>query len=294
MRSGPETESGVTGKIRVSMRMATCGSWIGECRIGWSSWTPRTGDQREYLYPDPRNGNHEILIDPSGLIWLPEHRGRTGDKEKRLLGFNPATETFEHQIPMDPDNVVRNPTKFMQSLAMDSKGNIYVGWIMGGALSKWDRATGEVSVFRIPTPHAISLRRRGRSQRQYLDCPLERRQDRQVRYVQQFVDRVHGADLPRAHAAAECRLTEQRLVGHLFGWPASREARQAGPGHGQDDRVDDPAAKRRTLRCRRRSPGQHLVRRRGAANRRRVRSVALEVRPAQRDVHVLSETAAAR
>ena len=116
---------------------------------------PRTGEQKEYLYPDPRNGNHEILIDPSGMIWLPEHRGRTGAKEKRLLGFDPKTEKFEYQIPMDPDNVVRNPTKFMQSLAMDSKGNIYVGWIMGGALSKWDRATGEVSVFRIPTPHAI-------------------------------------------------------------------------------------------------------------------------------------------
>lgn len=116
---------------------------------------PRTGEQKAYLYPDPRNGNHEILIDPAGLIWLPEHRGRTGDKEKRLLGFNPETEKFEYQIPMDPDNVVRNPTKFLQSLAMDSKGNIYIGWIMGGALSKWDRATGEVSVFRIPTPHSI-------------------------------------------------------------------------------------------------------------------------------------------
>ena len=116
---------------------------------------PRTGDQKEWLYPDPRNGNHEILIDPTGMIWLPEHRGRTGDKEKRLLGFNPETEEFEQQILMDPDDVVRNPTKFLQSLAMDSKGNIYVGWIMGGALSKWDRATGEVSVFRIPTPHAI-------------------------------------------------------------------------------------------------------------------------------------------
>ena len=116
---------------------------------------PRTGEQKEYLYPAPRNGNHEILIDRSGLIWLPEHRGRTGAAEKRLLGFNPETEEFEHLIPMDPDDVVRNPTKFMQSLAMDSKGNIYVGWIMGGALSKWDRATGEVSVFRIPTPHAI-------------------------------------------------------------------------------------------------------------------------------------------
>ena len=116
---------------------------------------PRTGEQKEWLYPEPRNGNHEILIDPTGMIWLPEHRGRTGAQEKRLLGFNPETEEFEYQIPMDPDNVVRNPTKFLQSLAMDSKGNIYVGWIMGGALSKWDRATGEVSVFRIPTPHAI-------------------------------------------------------------------------------------------------------------------------------------------
>lgn len=116
---------------------------------------PRTGAQKEYLYPDPRNGNHEILIDRTGMIWLPEHRGRTGDKEKRLLGFNPKTEKFEYQIPMDPDNVVRNPTKFLQSLAMDSKGNIYIGWIMGGALSKWDRETNEVSVFRIPTPHAI-------------------------------------------------------------------------------------------------------------------------------------------
>ena len=116
---------------------------------------PRTNEQREFLYPDPRNGNHEILIDPSGMIWLPEHRGRQNTAEKRLLGFNSKTEEWTQQISMDPDNVVRNPTKFLQSLAMDSKGNIYVGWIMGGALSKWDRATGEVSVFRIPTPHAI-------------------------------------------------------------------------------------------------------------------------------------------
>ena len=46
---------------------------------------PRTGEQKEYLYPDPRNGNHEVLIDRDGIIWLPEHRGQTGDKEKRLL-----------------------------------------------------------------------------------------------------------------------------------------------------------------------------------------------------------------
>ncbi|MDA2937929.1 hypothetical protein MYX75_06680 [Acidobacteria bacterium AH-259-A15] len=116
---------------------------------------PRTGEQKEYLYPDPRNGNHEVLIDRNGMIWLPEHRGATGSKEKRLLGFNPKTEQWEYKIAMDPENVVRNSTKFLQSLALDSKGNIYVGWIMGGALSKWDRATNKVSVFRIPTPHAV-------------------------------------------------------------------------------------------------------------------------------------------
>ena len=56
---------------------------------------------------------------------------------------------------MDPDNVIRNPNKWMQSIAFDSKDNIYVGWIMGGALSKYERATKKVSVFPLPTPSAI-------------------------------------------------------------------------------------------------------------------------------------------
>jgi streptogramin lyase len=116
---------------------------------------PRTGEQKEWMYPDPTNGNHEILIDREGMIWLPQHSGQSPSKEKRLLMFNPKTEKFERQIVMDPENTVRNSIKWMQSLAMDSKGNIYVGWIMGGALSKWDRATNEVSVYRIPTPKAI-------------------------------------------------------------------------------------------------------------------------------------------
>jgi virginiamycin B lyase len=116
---------------------------------------PRTGEQKDYLLPDPKNGTHEVLVDRDGMIWLPEHSGVQPSKTKRLLGFNPKTEQFERQIPMDPDNVVRNPIKWLQSLAMDSKGNIYVGWIMGGALSKYDRATGKVSVFRVPTPHTI-------------------------------------------------------------------------------------------------------------------------------------------
>jgi virginiamycin B lyase len=116
---------------------------------------PRTGEQKDYLLPDPKNGIHEVLVDRDGTIWLPEHSGVQPRKAKRLLGFNPKTEQWDRQIPMDPDNVVRNPIKWLQSLTADSKGNIYVGWIMGGALSKYDRATGKVSVFRVPTPHTI-------------------------------------------------------------------------------------------------------------------------------------------
>ena len=116
---------------------------------------PRTGEQKDFLLPDPKNGTHEVLVDRDGMIWLPEHSGVQPSAPKRLLGFNPKTETFEQIIPMDPENVVSNSIKWMQSLALDSKGNIYIGWIMGGALSKWDRATNKVSVFRVPTPHSI-------------------------------------------------------------------------------------------------------------------------------------------
>jgi len=116
---------------------------------------PRTGEMTDYVLPDPKNGIHEVLTDPTGMIWLPEHQGVQPSNVKRLLGFNPQTGKWERQIPMDPNNVVRNPIKWMQSLAMDSKGNIYVGWIMGGALSKWERATNRVSVFPIPMHNAI-------------------------------------------------------------------------------------------------------------------------------------------
>ena len=117
---------------------------------------PRTGAMKDYILPDPKNGIHEVSVDRNGMIWLPEHGGATPSNVKRLLGFNPKTEEWEHQIPMDPENVVRNPIKWMQSLAFDSKDNIYVGWIMGGALSKYERATKKVSVFPIPVPNAIA------------------------------------------------------------------------------------------------------------------------------------------
>ena len=114
---------------------------------------PRTGERKEWLTPHPKSDVHEVLVGRDGMIWMPEHA--EGGVPSFLLGFNPKTEKWEKNIDLDPENAVRNSIKWMQSTAMDSKGNIYVGWIMGGALSKYEPATGKVSVFRIPTPHAI-------------------------------------------------------------------------------------------------------------------------------------------
>ena len=117
---------------------------------------PRTGEQKSFMLPNGSiNGIHEVNIDRNGNIWLPEHGGQTPSAVKHLLRFNPKTEKFEEQIPLDPDNVVRNTIKWTQSIAFDSKDNIYVGWIMGGALSKYDRQTKKVTVFPVPTHNAI-------------------------------------------------------------------------------------------------------------------------------------------
>ena len=116
---------------------------------------PRTAEQKDYELPDPKNGIHEVMIDPSGMIWLAQHSGVQPQSVKRLLAFNPESQKFEQAIPMDPDNVIRNPIKWLQSIALDSKSNIYVGWIMGGALSKYDRQTKKVTVFTVPQINAI-------------------------------------------------------------------------------------------------------------------------------------------
>jgi len=117
---------------------------------------PRTGEQKDYLYPDgAKLGNHDLTIDRFGIVWAPEHSGLQPTGKKRILGFNPKTEKWEHQIPGDPDNVIRNEMKWMQSMALDSKSNLYVGWIMGGAISKWERATGKVTVYPISDRGAV-------------------------------------------------------------------------------------------------------------------------------------------
>ena len=117
---------------------------------------PRTGAQKDFVLPDPKAGVHELVIDRDGMIWVPELGGQPRTREYRLLGFNPKTEKWQFQINADPDNIIRNPNKVgMHGTTVDSKGNLYMNWFGNGAIGKWDRENGKISVFRIPTNAAI-------------------------------------------------------------------------------------------------------------------------------------------
>ncbi|MBM3778848.1 MAG: hypothetical protein FJW23_11540 [Acidimicrobiia bacterium] len=116
---------------------------------------PLTGDFKEYLIPDPLNGMHDIRVAKDGRVWVPEHRGlpERGRSPKHLSVFNPRTEQWEGRWRLDPDDEIKTNSgeKWPQSLAIDSKGNVYVGWIQGGALSKFEKATGKVTTHIPPT-----------------------------------------------------------------------------------------------------------------------------------------------
>ena len=117
---------------------------------------PRTGAQKDFVLPDPKAGVHELVIDRDGMIWVPELGGQPRTRDYRMLGFNPISEKWQFQVVADPDNAIRNPNKVgMHATTIDSKGNLYMNWFMNGAIGKWDRENGKISIFRIPTPGAI-------------------------------------------------------------------------------------------------------------------------------------------
>ena len=111
---------------------------------------PRTGERKDYVVPEPTNGIHDLAVDKNGMVWFGEHRGTSGTAVKHLNMLNPKTEKWEARYPLDPEGVLKSSQKWAQSIAIDSKGNVYVGWIGGGGLSRWDRETKKMTAYNTP------------------------------------------------------------------------------------------------------------------------------------------------
>ena len=118
---------------------------------------PRTGHSKEFLLPDPEGGSDEVVGASTGMLWIPQFSmGQQALKKppRLLYGFNIKTEKWEKQINLDPEGDIRAALKTPYTPTVDSKGNVYVGWIVGDALSKVDPKTDSVTVYRIPYPNA--------------------------------------------------------------------------------------------------------------------------------------------
>jgi streptogramin lyase/mono/diheme cytochrome c family protein len=149
-----DVEGGGPGRRRVGITMQLDGQgnvWMVENSSRLVKLDPRTGQQKDFKLPDhPKYGIHEILIDRTGMIWIPAN-APTGP---RLLQFDSKTEQWAKQIDPDPDNVIPSPKGGLLGTTLDSKGNIYMNWMGSGAIGRWDRSTGKISIFRVPTNHA--------------------------------------------------------------------------------------------------------------------------------------------
>jgi streptogramin lyase/cytochrome c5 len=116
---------------------------------------PRTAAWKEWETPHPTYDIHELIVGRDGMIWMPEHANGPGERSS-LLGFNTKTEKFEYSIDMDPNDVIRGAFKWADSISIDSKNNMYVNWIQGGAISKFDAQTKQVvGVYLLPTYPAV-------------------------------------------------------------------------------------------------------------------------------------------
>ena len=126
---------------------------------------PRSGEIRSWVLPDTRAGVHDMTQDRQGMIWALEFSrtedghidgmGTGSELTSRLLGFNPKTEKWEHVVDLDPDNVIRTTRKgALMGGLVDSKGKIWVHWMLAGAISSYDPATRKAATYLIPTSHA--------------------------------------------------------------------------------------------------------------------------------------------
>jgi len=105
---------------------------------------PRTAEIQSFVTPAPTSGIHDLAIDAEGMVWVPEVDGR------KVNVFDPKTQNWAASYPLDPDNVVKARVTHNQSVSVDSKQNVYFNWIVGDAISVWDRETRKSATYKLP------------------------------------------------------------------------------------------------------------------------------------------------
>ena len=109
---------------------------------------PRTGEYLEFLTPNPTKGIHDLMIDKDGEIWMAEGNGSNMDV------FDTKTQKWSASYPMDPDHVISG-RKSGQSVVIDSKHNVYMNFIVGNGMTRWDPETKKATVTTLPTPNSF-------------------------------------------------------------------------------------------------------------------------------------------
>lgn len=93
---------------------------------------PRTGEQQAF---EGNGGGHGIVVDQTdGTVWF------SGDVVRRL---DPNTGKVDNWVIDDP--LLRSNTQIF-----DSKGDLWLSLLPGGALGKWDRETDSIVYWEVP------------------------------------------------------------------------------------------------------------------------------------------------
>lgn len=93
---------------------------------------PRTGEQQAF---EGNGGGHGIVVDQTdGTVWF------SGDVVRRL---DPASGKVDNWVIDDP--LLRSNTQIF-----DSKGDLWLSLLPGGALGKWDRETDSIVYWEVP------------------------------------------------------------------------------------------------------------------------------------------------
>ncbi len=111
---------------------------------------PRTGTFSQWEVPDPESDPHGLTVDSRGIV--------SWSEDWHLGQLNPKTGRMEH-FPFDETGTLgflRGHTP-----VLDSKENVWVTFIQGDGLGKWDRETNNFQVWRVPTtksmPYGLDL-----------------------------------------------------------------------------------------------------------------------------------------